>query len=261
MSRRVDDTGFGGLKIIQESSLFCYGVDAVILAEAALEEAEKAERVLDLGSGNGIIPLILGRCTEKPEITGVELLEENVSLAGESVELNGLSERVKFICQDVRDIPGISGGKSGELGKGCFDVVTMNPPYIKASRGIISDDDRHAAARHETRGSLKDFMEAGEYLLKTGGSLYMINRPGRLVDIMELGRALKLEPKSLRMIAGKKGEKPALILMRFKKQGGENLEIPEEWAIREENGDYTPELLGVYERIKNKANKKDGGAK
>ena len=260
MARRIDDTGFGGLRIIQETELFCYGVDAVILAEAALEEAGQAKRVCDLGSGNGIIPLILGRCTQTPKIIGVELLEENVDLAGESAEINGLGERVKFICQDVRDIPSISGGKSGELGKGSFDVVTMNPPYIKASRGIVSDDDRQAAARHETKGSLKDFMEAGEYLLKTGGSLFMINRPGRLVDMMELGRTLGLEPKVLRLIAGKKGEKPALILVRFKKQGGENLEIPAEWAIREENGDYTPELIGVYERIKAKANN-NGGTK
>ena len=187
-------------------------------------------------------------------------MEENIALARESAELNGIGERVKFICQDVRDIPSISGGKSGELGKGSFDVVTMNPPYIKASRGIVSDDDRQAAARHETRGSLKDFMEAGEYLLKTGGSLFMINRPGRLADMIELGRDLGLEPKTLRMIAGKKGEKPALVLMRLKKQGGENLEIPAEWAIREENGDYTPELIGVYERIKAKANS-NGGTK
>ena len=260
MARRIDDTGFGGLRIIQETELFCYGVDAVILAEAALEEAEQAKRVCDLGSGNGIIPLILVRCTERPEIIGVELLEENVDLARESAEINGLGERVEFICQDVRDIPSISGGKSGKLGKGSFDVVTMNPPYIKASRGIVSDDDRQATARHETRGSLKDFMEAGEYLLKTGGSLFMINRPGRLVDMMGLGRTLGLEPKVLRLIAGKKGEKPALILVRFKKQGGENLEIPAEWAIREENGDYTPELIGVYERIKAKANN-NGGTK
>ena len=156
MEKRIDDTGFGGLKILQNPDMFCYGVDAVILAEAALAEAAKAERIADLGCGNGIIPLILAKCTEGTKLLGVDILEENCLLAEESARLNGLDHRIDFLNENVQNLKSRQGG--------VYDLVTSNPPYIKASRGIVSEDEKKAVARHEVRGTLRDFMEGAEHL-------------------------------------------------------------------------------------------------
>jgi len=266
MALRLDDTGFGGIMIYQDPEQFCYGVDAVLLADFAAKGAAKSGengRVLDLGTGNGIVPLILSHKTKAHWIGGVELQTDVVQLAEKSSEFNGLSGRVHFFNADVSkavewiektaadEVPaGGPQGKIAELGSlaGCLDVVTSNPPYMKGETGIESAMMAKALARHEIAGGLDDFLAAAALMLKDKGDFYMVHRPGRLVDICEGCRRMNLEPKEMRFVSGKPWDKPNIMLVHCVKNGGRELKILEPLFVHDENGKYSQEILEIYEK-------------
>lgn len=246
MSVRTDDTGFAGIRILQDPSAFCYGTDAVLLADmAARGRVREDTRVMDLGCGNGIVPLILAARTLSRHIRGLEVQEEAAALARESVRLNGLEERIGILTGNVRDVRRDGDPALAAL-KGSFDLVTMNPPYTEGTRGLTGAAEAKTIARHEVLGSLGDFLEAAKYLLRDRGHLYIVHRPARLVDLCEHCRRLSLEPKEMRFVSGKPGEKPNILLLHCVKYGSRELRFLDPIAVRREDGTFTPEMLQAY---------------
>lgn len=236
---RIDNIGFSDLKLIQKPDEFCYGVDAVILADFA--SRKKAKHIVDLGTGTGIIPLIISHKTEAEFIYGVEYQKDSFDRAMRNVELNGLVGRVDFINANVAEFDGL---------KEWADVVTTNPPYMVSNGAITNENSAKTIARHETVGSLEDFVKCAAGILKNKGDFYMVHRPSRLVDIFYLCREYRLEPKELRFVAPKAGDTPNIVLIHCVKNGGVELKILDELYVYEEKGVYSSEIQKIYERIR-----------
>lgn len=243
---RVDNTGFGDIKIIQDSGGFCYGVDAVILTDFIVRDGIKSNaKICDLGTGNGIIPLILSHKVKTVSIWGIDIQEKAIELAKKSVELNKLEDRISFLNLDVKDIiEDADNFMNSEM-----DIVTCNPPYFPKGRAIVNSGDAMATARHETTAELKDFFLCAYNLLKDKGSFYMINRPSRMVDCMCIGREIGLEPRMIKMVSSKADTEPKMVLFKFIKKGGKECNFSKPLIIYDENNQYTKDMLEIYERI------------
>jgi len=238
---RIDEMGFSGLRIIQRPEDFCYGVDAVILAGEAAGCSKRAGRIADICSGNGAVALMLSHKTSAEKIIAVELQEVPAELAVRNAELNGLQDRISVICGDVKDI-------SGSM-KETIDMVVMNPPYIAAGAGIENTDPVRHAARHETTADLKELLAAAAEMLVKKGDMYMIHRPSRLADIFISARDCGLEPKEMRMISPSEGRAPNLVTVHMVKGGGSGLIMLPELHVYTGAGDYSEDILGLYEKI------------
>lgn len=243
-NERIDATGFGDIKIIQDPEEFCYGVDSVILSDFAVRRAKnirEGSRIMDLGTGSGIIPLILSYKTKASFIRGVEIQESSWDRASRSIELNGLGDRLEFILTDIlyvtKDMPEI---------KGSFDIVTSNPPYMPGSGGMKPETSAKTIARHETTAGLEDFIRVGSELLKERGEMFMVHRPSRLVDIFCLARKYRLEPKAVRMVLPRMGEEANIALIHMIKSGRPELSVLPPLIIHEKDGGFTKELEEAY---------------
>ena len=247
MAERIDDIGFGNIKLLQDPEEFCYGVDAVLLAHFAANNKvpKKSANVLamDLGTGTGIIPMILAAKTGWSKIIGVEVREKSFHLAEKNVEINNLEDRIKFVHGDVKDHRLLLGDYTGKV-----DVITCNPPYTKHLGGLKCNNDGKSIARHESTASLSDFMRCAKNLLRPGGHLFMVHRPARLVDLCYYGRKEGLEPKEMCFVSPKKGDKANILLVHFVSGGGEELKLLEPLNVYESNGKYTRELLACYDK-------------
>ncbi|MBR5731171.1 MAG: tRNA1(Val) (adenine(37)-N6)-methyltransferase [Firmicutes bacterium] len=239
MAVRVDEIGFGGLKLLQDTESFCYGVDSVLLAD--LCRAGRGDSVLDLCSGNGVVSFIVMAKYGPASITGIEIQEAAVDLARRSAELNGLQDRVSFLCADAADI-------SEHVGPSSFDAAVCNPPYFEMGSGVPSESSARHLARHEGRTGLVGFLGAAAYALKNGGQLFMIHRPERLADIMYHARDCGLEPKTMRMVCPYSGKAPNMVLLRFVKGGKKELTVLPDLIVRDPDGSYTEEINSIYGR-------------
>ena len=243
---RLDRTGFGDLRVWQDPDAFCYGVDAVLLADFAAEHMKGRKKtetaVCDLGTGNGIVPVLLSYMTKAGTIAGLEVQEEAFRLAEKNALENGLQERLRFVLGDVLDVP------AGDLPleKGSFDVVTSNPPYVARGSGIDNAGAQKWIARQETTGDIFDFLKAGKALLKDGGEMFLVHRPSRLVDICQAGRELSMEPKLLQLVSGRPGQAPNIMLLSMAKGGGRELRLLPDLVLRDLDGSFSKELLGIY---------------
>lgn len=239
---RVDEIGFGKLKLIQKPKDFCYGVDAVILADFAAKNLKKTPQVMvDLGTGTGVIPLILSHKTETARIYGVEIQEDSFERAKRNAVLNNLEDRISFVNGDVKAFK-----IWGEKLKGTVDAVVSNPPYFISGGAIINDLAPKTIARHETTAGLDDFLKCAAYLLKPKGDLFMVHRPSRLADICCYGRANGLEPKSMCFVSPKKESIPNILLVHMVKGGGKEIKFQQPLSVYSEDGNYTKELLEAY---------------
>lgn len=239
---RLDETGFGQLKLIQKPEEFCYGVDAVILADMASKWARKStKRIVDLGTGTGIIPIILSHKTCAPHLYGVEVQSGSFDRAERNVKINGLEDRLSFIHGDVKDYR--------DWGKdlaGTVDIVTNNPPYTASNVGITSANDAKLIARHETTANLEDFMRCAYYLLKDKGDFFMVHRPSRIVDICSIGREIGLEPKEMCFVSPNVNKKPNILLVHFVKGGGREMKLMNPLFVYDLEGNYTEKLREAY---------------
>lgn len=234
---RVDDLDLKGLRIIQNSKWFCFGIDAVLLASFA--SIKKKDRVIDLGTGTGIIPLLVyGKHTPK-EIVGVEIQEEVAEMAQRSIEMNGLQELIKIHLGDIKNA-------QKELGSYGFDAALSNPPYKRANTGIVNIADTKAISRHEMLINLDELVLAASMLLKDGGRFCMIHRPERLKDIFLSLNKYKFEPKRMKFVHSKVHDKPAMLLIEAVKGGGEFLKIEEPIYVYNDDGSYSNEILAMY---------------
>lgn len=196
---------------------------------------------MDLGTGNGVVPLILSHKTQAGYIGGIELQAEAAALAEKSAAYNKLSDRLHFFCSNVR---GFDAEKMAET----FDVVTSNPPYTAGQCGIESKNRAKALARHELEGSLEDFISLAAWLLRDKGSFFLVHRPARMADIFALCRQYHLEPKELRMVSGKPAEPPNILLLHCVKNGRPEMKTAPQMHVHEENGSYNDEIIKIYEK-------------
>lgn len=245
---RLDEIGFGNLKLIQKPEEFCYGVDAVILADFASKSVQKNKykftKAIDLGTGTGIIPLILSHKTSMKEIYAVEIQKDSFDRACRSIELNKLKDIISIINEDVSNIE-----KNDTFLKGSFDLVTSNPPYMTGGCGMINENNAKTIARHETTANLDTFIKISASLLRDKGELFMVHRPSRLVDICESCRKYNIEPKELRFVSPNKNSKPNILLVRCVKFGKPELKMLEPLYVYDDiKNHYTDEIMKIYER-------------
>ena len=191
-NERIDDLEFKNLKIIQNKNGFCFGIDAVLLSDFA-KNIKKDSKVLDLGTGTGIISILLCGKTNLKEIVGVEVQEEVFDMACRSAKLNNLEDKFKVLNSNILDL-------EEKLQKNYYDVIVTNPPYKKQNTGIINDEAKKLISRHEVLANLEDFIRVSSKLLKDKGEFYMVNRPERLVDIFNIMRKYKIEYKEGRLV-------------------------------------------------------------
>lgn len=232
----VDDLRAGGLRIIQGRDGYRFSLDPVLLS--AFARVPEAARVLDLGTGCGVIPLLLARQVPSAEVVGLELQAQLADRARRSVLLNGLADRVRIVEGDLRDASTLFAPES-------FDLVTANPPFRTVGSGRISPGDERAAARHELAGSLVDFLRAAAYLLPTGGSLSMVFLAERLAELLAELRCFRLEPKRLRLVHSRAGDPARLVLVESRRNGRTGLEVEPPLYVYAGN-DYTEEVHRIY---------------
>ncbi len=207
-NERIDDLQCNGLKIIQNTEGFCFGVDAVLLANFA--DVKKGSKVVDLGTGTGIIPILIAGKTEARSVSGLEIQKGMVEMAKRSIAMNSLEGRVEIIEGDIK--------RSLEIfSRGSFDVVTTNPPYMNNGGGLVNPDEMKAVSRHEVLCTLEDVVKAAASLLRQGGQFAMIHRPERLVDIVCCMRKYAIEPKFIRFVHPSPYKKANLLLIKRNK--------------------------------------------
>ena len=228
---RIDDLGIKNLKIIQNKKWFCFGIDSVLLANFA-KNIKKDSYVLDLGTGSGIMPTLLCGKAELKKVVGIEIQEDVCDMAKRSIELNKINEKFEIICDSILNL-------NKYFEKQTFDVVITNPPYKKKNTGIINPDEPKMIARHEITANLEDFIRVAKDMLKDKGEFYMVHRPERLVDIFELMRKYKIEPKEIRFIFSNKNEEPKMVMIKGVKNAKSFLKIYPNLYIYEEDVKYT----------------------
>lgn len=240
-NERIDDLEFKDLKIIQNKNNFCFGMDSVLLSDFA-KEIKKESKIIDLGTGTGILPILLCGKTENTKIVGIEIQEDVAEMASRSVVLNNLQSRIKIICDNIKNL-------KEKYDMGSFDAVVTNPPYKKQGTGKINENDNKLISRHEITANLEDFILISSYLLKDQGSLYMVHRPERLVDILVILRNYKLEPKVLKLVYPQQEKEPNLILIKAVKNARPFLKIEKPLYVYDKKGNYTEEILKIYNKI------------
>lgn len=237
-NEKIEDLQFKNLKIIQNKKGFCFGIDSILLSDFA-KEIKREAKVLDLGTGTGIIATLLCKKTELEEIIGIEKQKEVYEMAKKSIQINQLENKFKIINEDIINLNKI-------LEKNTFDAIVTNPPYQKKDAGIKNEEEKRIISRHETTATLEDFIKISKDLLKDKGEFYMVHRPDRLVDIVSLMRKYKIEPKILRFVYANEKSEPKLILIRGIKNARPFLKVQNNLYIYKENGEYTEEINEIY---------------
>jgi tRNA1Val (adenine37-N6)-methyltransferase len=234
---RLDDLQRNGYRIIQDPDKFCFGMDAVLLSGFA--SAPDGGRVLDLGTGTGIIPILMAAKTGAKELVGLEIQPESAEMANRSVILNDLEEKVKIVEGDIKE--------AGELFEAAsFDVVTSNPPYMIGGHGLQNPDGPKAIARHEVLCDLEDVIKAAARCLKPGGKFYMVHRPFRLAEIMVVMNRYKLEPKRMRLVYPFIDKEPSMVLIEGARGGKSRITVEPPLIIYESQHKYTKEIYDIY---------------
>ena len=236
-NERLDDLQRNNLKIIQKTDGFCFGMDAVLLSGFAL--VKEGEQVLDLGTGTGIIPLLLSAKTRGKHFSALEIQEEIADMAARSVSINHLEEKIKIVKGDIKEASRIFGAAS-------FDVVTTNPPYMNDAHGLKNPTEIKAISRHEVLCALEDVVREGAKVLKPGGRMYMVHRPHRLIEILETMTKYKLEPKRMKFVHPFRDKEANMVLIESVRGGGAFLKLEAPIVVYKEPGGYTDEIYDIY---------------
>lgn len=234
---RIDDLQRNGYHIIQKKKGFCFGMDAVLLSGFA--QVKEGETAVDLGTGTGIIPILLEAKTKGTHFTGLEIQEEVAEMAERSVRLNQLETRVDIVRGDIKEA-------SRLFGKASFDVVTSNPPYMNDNHGLKNPDLPKAIARHEVFCTLDDVCREASLLLKSGGRFYMVHRPHRLAEIIMSLKMYKLEPKRMKLVHPFADKEANMVLIEAVRGGKSMMKVEAPIIVYKEPGVYTQEIYDVY---------------
>lgn len=237
----LEELGVADYRVLQKAKGFRFSIDAVLLAHFAAAAVHKRTRVIDLGTGTGVIPLLLCGHTSVDSVIGLEIQPEIADMAGRSVALNSLEDRIRIITGDLR-----SPGK--DFHSSSCDVITCNPPYMPPNRGMASPEHSMAVARHEITCTLDDVSRFAEVMLKDRGKLFMIHRADRIVDIASKLRSRHLEPKRLRFVYPKPGKPANLILVEAMKKGQPHCSVDPPLYVYDQNGNYTEEINAIYNK-------------
>ena len=239
---RIDDLEIKNMKIIQNKNGFCFGIDSVLLSDFA-KNIKNGAKCVDLGTGTGILGILLCAKTSLKEIIGIEIQDEVAEMANRSIKLNNLENRFKIINISIKKII-----EENILEKNSFDVIITNPPYKKLNTGKINEEEKKLISRHEITANLFDFINTANFLLKDKGSIYMVHRPERLADIIEIMRSKKIEPKEITFVYPQKNKEPNLILIKGVKNAKPFLKINKPLYVYDEKGNYTEEILKIYNK-------------
>ena len=234
---RLDELHRNGYYIIQNEKKFCFGMDAVLLSGFA--RVKQGEKVLDLGTGTGIIPILLEAKTEGEHFSALEIQEESVDMARRSVAYNGLEEKIDVVCGDIKEASKIFGAAK-------FDVVTCNPPYMNDQHGLKNPDLPKAIARHEVLCTLEDVVREAAKVLKVNGRFYMVHRPFRLVEIINTLSKYKLEAKRMRFVHPYIDKEPNMVLIEAVKGGKSMIKIENPLIVYKEPNVYEDEIYKIY---------------
>lgn len=234
---RIDDLQRNGYRIIQKKKGFCFGMDAVLLSGFA--QVKEGEVAVDLGTGTGIIPILLEAKTKGKHFTGLEIQEEVAEMAGRSVRLNQLENRIDIVRGDIKEA-------SRLFGKASFDVVTSNPPYMNDNHGLKNSELPKAIARHEVFCTLDDVCREASLLLKSGGRFYMVHRPHRLAEIITALKTYKLEPKRMKLVHPFVDKEANMVLIEAVRGGRSMMKVEAPIIVYREPGVYTQEIYDVY---------------
>ncbi|MCF0131559.1 MAG: tRNA1(Val) (adenine(37)-N6)-methyltransferase [Pseudobutyrivibrio sp.] len=234
---RIDELNRNGYTILQHPDKFCFGMDAVLLSDFA--RAKKDDVCLDLGTGTGVIPILMEAKTKAKHFYALEIQEDSVDMAMRSVAMNDLSEKIDIMAGDIKEASKI-------FGPNTMDVVTSNPPYMLDNHGLKNPNDSKAIARHEVLCSLDDVIREASRCLKQGGHFYMVHRPFRLVEIISKMQQYKLEPKRMRLVYPFVNKEPNMVLIEGVKGGGPQLTVESPLIVYESVGNYTPEIYDIY---------------
>lgn len=234
---RIDELNKNNYRIIQNASKFCFGMDAVLLT--GFVKVLPGERLLDLGTGTGIIPILLEAKTKGSHFTGLEIQEDSADMARRSVALNGLQDKIDIVTGDIRQASSI-------FKPGSFDVITSNPPYMNNSHGLINPNETKAIARHEILCTLEDAVREASRLLKMCGRFYLVHRPFRLVEIINTLSAWRLEPKRMRLVHPYIDKEPNMVLIEAVKGGKSMVKIEPPLIVYKEKNVYSDEIHDIY---------------
>lgn len=236
---RLDDLQIKGYEIIQSPGRFCFGMDAVLLSSYA--KVRKRELALDLGTGTGILPILLEAKNEGEHYTGLEIQEESADMARRSVSHNGLEDKIDIVTGDIKEASGIFGAAS-------FHVITTNPPYMIGEHGLKNENEALYIARHEALCTLDDILRESTRLLKPKGRFYMVHRPFRLPEILAKMSAYGIEPKRMRLVYPHIDKEPNMVLLEGLRGGRPRMQVEPPLIVYQKDGEYTEELLEIYRR-------------
>lgn len=237
-NERLDDLQRNGYKLIQNSTVFCFGMDAVLLT--AFSVIKDGENMIDLGCGNGVIPILLKGRTKGAHFTGLEIQDINVDMARRSVAYNGIEADVEIVQGDIKEACTL-------FKKASFDVVTSNPPYMTEHHGLTNPESHKAIARHELLCTLEDVVRAASGLLKVGGRFYMVHRPQRLDEIFGVIKRYGMEPKRIRLVYPFIDKEANMVLIESIKGARPMLKVEKPLIVYKETGVYTREVQDLYE--------------
>lgn len=236
-NERIDDLQRNGYQIIQDSEKFCFGMDAVLLS--GFVKVRPGARVLDMGTGTGIIPILVEAKTQAAQISAIEIQEESADMARRSVRLNGLENKIDIVTGDLREADKFFDAAS-------FDVVTCNPPYMIGQHGLANPDAPKAIARHEIMCTLEDVVRNAARLLKPGGSFCMVHRPFRLAEIITVMTKYKLEPKRMKLVYPFIDQEPNMVLIEGCRGGKPRMTVEKPLIVFREPNVYSDEMYDVY---------------
>lgn len=236
-NERIDDLQRNHYKIIQNPDKFCFGMDAVLLS--GFVRVKEGDRVLDLGTGTGIIPILLEAKTKASGLVGLEIQPESADMAARSVRLNGLEDKIEIVTGDIKEAVSLFGAAS-------FHVVTCNPPYMTERHGLTNPEAPKAIARHELLCTLEDVISQSSRLLKPGGNFFMVHRPFRLADIIVLLRQYKLEPKRMKLVYPFVDKEPNMVLIEANRGGKARITVEKPLIVYKEPNVYTDEIYDLY---------------
>lgn len=234
---RIDDLHIKNYKIIQHTKMFCFGIDAVLLSDFA--RAKKGARVLDLGTGNGIIPILMEAKQKGASFVGLELQEESASLAKRSVKMNGQEDKIEIMVGDIKEAGRL-------LLPSSFQVITCNPPYMNDINGLINKNMALSIARHELKCTLEDVISQAARLLEPMGSFYMIHKPFRVAEIIGKLMEYKLEPKRIRFVHPYVDSEPTMVLIEAVRGGKSMIKVEPPLIIYQSPNVYTDEIYDIY---------------
>lgn len=237
-NERIDDLELNNLKIIQNKECFCFGIDSVLLSDFA-KNIKKNSKVIDLGTGSAIIPILLSAKTEDTQITGVEIQKNIAEMAQRSIILNDLQDKIKIINCNIKELD-----KDIEN----YDVVVTNPPYMKKNTGLKNENISKLISRHEYECTIEDVARISFKILKDKGELYMVHRPERLTDIFSAFKKYRLEIKNIRFVYSNEKSQAVLVLIKAIKNAKPFLKVDKPLYIYTEEGKYTQEILEIYNK-------------